>query len=138
MPNWPSISLIKARRAQLKINQEALAKQSGVSQAVISRIENGRIADPSYSIVQKLFNALDQLKRNDPGKALPTAEQLMSKRVISIKPHQRVAEAWKIMKQGDYSQLPVIDENGRIHGSISMDSFPVAIEDSDKSNNLRI
>jgi transcriptional regulator with XRE-family HTH domain len=52
------ITLRDARKRR-GITQEQLERESGVSQAVISRIERGDVLDPASSTVMKLAAALD-------------------------------------------------------------------------------
>ena len=49
---------IRARRVELGWTQADLAERSGVSQADISRIENGRL-DARWSTIQRLSEALE-------------------------------------------------------------------------------
>ena len=127
---WPDIALISKRRKELDITQQRLAKLSGVPQPVISRIEDGGIPNPSYSAVRKLFEALSDYEgrnRNRTGIIIqqqPVASDLMNKKVVSAKPSSRVKDAWAIMKDRGFSQLPVIDERGRIVGGLSENSLP--------------
>jgi len=51
--NW----LIKTRRKVLKLSQVELAKKSGVSQANVSKIENG-VQQASFNAVRKILKAL--------------------------------------------------------------------------------
>lgn len=129
---WPDIALISKMRKDLDITQQQLAKLSGVPQPVISRIEDGGIPNPSYSAVRKLFEALSDYKarnrnRNRTGtisQQQPVASDLMNKKVVSAMPSSRVKDAWAIMKDRGFSQLPVIDERGRIVGGLSENSLP--------------
>lgn len=49
---------LRKARHKAKLTQEQLADASGLEQATISKLENGRIARPSYDTVTKLANAL--------------------------------------------------------------------------------
>ncbi|MGI0015473.1 MAG: CBS domain-containing protein, partial [Nitrososphaera sp.] len=122
---WPDVRLIRKQRKDLGITQKELASLCGILQPVISKIEAGKIADPSYSSVQKIFEGLQnfELGKSDRGKTHSvrqlTAEDLMNQRVITVKPTDRVKDAWIIMKKNGFSQLPVVDEKGRIAGGIA-------------------
>jgi predicted transcriptional regulator len=125
----PDLDTIKENIRRQKISQMSLAQCSGVPQSVISRIMNGDIKDPSYSTIRKLLIAIKQ-QMIDPQSSISnnnsqttgltrTAEELMSKEIVWVKPHVKLADAWKIMKEKSFSQIPVFDERNRAIGSIS-------------------
>jgi predicted transcriptional regulator len=95
---------IKTARVRLGITQMQLAKEAGVSQSVIAKIESGRI-DPSFSTAQRIFSALEQRRMSNSPKAI----DVMHPSVISVKPSDTVAEAVKIMRKYAISQVPVFD-----------------------------
>jgi predicted transcriptional regulator len=117
---WPDISAVRDKRMELGLTQKELSRLSGVAQPDISRMEKGRVPDPSYNTVRKLFEALKRYELQ-PQKKLeePVAEDLMSEDVVSIKPYNLAKDAWEIMKRRHFSQLPVVDNGGRILGVIS-------------------
>jgi transcriptional regulator with XRE-family HTH domain len=49
---------LRVARKRRRWTQEQLASAAGIRQGVISRLETGVIADPSFSTVTKLANAL--------------------------------------------------------------------------------
>ncbi len=103
---FPPLSEIRIRRNKLGWTQTELAKRSGVSQSAINKIENGNM-EPSYSIVVKIFNALDEgEKEKYNGKR---AGDLMNRNVISVTPGDKVKKARELMKKHGISQIPVID-----------------------------
>ncbi len=110
---------IKQVRKKYGLTQSDLAKRSGVSQSLIAKIEAGRI-DPTYSNAQKIFGAL-----NDLGKKHEVyAGQIMTPKLISIKPSDDIKEAIKKMKNNNISQMPVIEE----HKSIGLISEAIVLE----------
>jgi predicted transcriptional regulator len=113
-----------------------MSKRSGVQQSIISRLEVGKITDPSYTTVKKLFDALQS--SSSSGLKVLCAKHVMNKRVISINPHKKAIDAWKLMKANDFSQLPVIDEHGRIHGGVRMQSLPDIADEKDYSRQTLI
>ncbi|MGI0011953.1 MAG: CBS domain-containing protein, partial [Nitrososphaera sp.] len=133
--NWPDTSLIRKRRKQLGITQENLARLSAVSQPVISRIEDGTISDPSYGTVRRIFEGLRAYESGKSGLGKthltrqPTAGDLMNEPVITVKTSDRVKDAWVKMKKHNFSQLPVVDDRGRVAGGIADNSS--ASEDTD-------
>lgn len=122
---WPDITTIHGKRKELGITQKGLAELSGVAQPDISRIEKGKIPDPSYSTVKKLFEALKDYEVSSPERSFdePVAADLMNRNVVSLRPHERVSDALKVMKERNFSQLPVIDDRGRVIGGVSESLF---------------
>lgn len=109
----PPLSEIKQRRKKLGLSQTALAKQAGVSQSLIAKIEAARIA-PSYAAVQKIFDVFRQTEQ----KTALRARDIMTKPVLTVSPEDKVSKAIRIMKEKGLSQLPVT--NGKhLVGSIS-------------------
>ena len=115
----PSLDDIHRRRKELNLTQTKLATLAGVSQSIIAKIESGSV-DPSYSIVRKLFNALDSLKTGSGSveDRVRKAGEVMSRGIVSVGRNQQVRDAVTIMRRRGYSQLPVL-ETGRSIGSIS-------------------
>ena len=103
---------VKKARISLGLTQIQLAREAGVSQSVIAKIESDRI-DPSYSIAQRIFAALEQRRMSNAPKAI----DVMHSSVIAVHPDTRVSEAVKLMRQHGISQLPVQDS--RIVGLIT-------------------
>jgi predicted transcriptional regulator len=122
LTDLPELDTIKRHLKQQKISQLALAKASGVPQSVISRISNGAIKGPSYDNIRKLVLAVN-LSRNGKSEfqkqEMRIAEQLMSKKIISVKPQNKLVDVWQIMKARNFSQIPVFDERDRAIGSVS-------------------
>jgi transcriptional regulator with XRE-family HTH domain len=50
---------LREARLERGLTQEQLAAKTGIRQSAISRLELGRIADPGFSIVLRLAQALD-------------------------------------------------------------------------------
>jgi predicted transcriptional regulator len=125
--NWPDLLAIRTKRKELGITQQQLGKLASVPQSIISRIEEGRISDPSYNTVKRVFEALSHSEQsrfdNRTEKNVPVAADLMNRQVISVKPSDQIVKAWNIMKKSNFSQLPVIDDRGRVAGGIKESSF---------------
>ncbi len=109
----PSLEEIAKRRKDLGLTQSRLAGLAGVSQSIIAKIEAGSV-DPSYSVVKRVFSALDRV--GTP--SARTVSEMMSRPVVSVSRTQLVREAVELMKRRGYSQLPVF-EGPRSVGSIS-------------------
>jgi predicted transcriptional regulator len=110
----PSLGEIPKKRKELGLTQSRLAVSAGVSQSIIAKIEAGSV-DPSYSVVQRLFSALERAGVESPARRV---DELISRPVVSIARTQLVRDAVDLMRRRGYSQLPVF-EGGRCVGSIS-------------------
>ncbi len=96
---------IKKIRRKLGLTQTQLANKASVSQSLIAKIEAGRL-DPGYSKTKQIFDALEQLTRNDE----ICAGQIMNKKIITAKADEKVSIIIKEMKRYSISQVPVIDK----------------------------
>lgn len=103
---------VKHQRLRVGLTQSQLAKEAGVSQSIVAKIESGRV-DPSYTVAQKILAALEQRRMSGAPKAL----DIMHTSVVSVKPSVKVSDAVKLMKRHSISQLPVQDE--RIVGIVT-------------------
>ncbi len=108
----PELSNIKRLRTKLGITQTELAKMANVSQSLIARLEKGTV-DPRYSKVAGIFNALDELKKEEI-----TAGELMSKEVVNIQATDTIKTTINIMNKFKVSQMPVFNKK-KVVGSIS-------------------
>ena len=110
----PSLGEIPKKRKELGLTQSRLAVSAGVSQSIIAKIEAGSV-DPSYSVVQRLFSALERAGVESPARRV---DELISRPVVSVARTQLVRDAVDLMRRRGYSQLPVF-EGGRSVGSVS-------------------
>ena len=95
---------LKKMRMALGLTQHQFAKQAGVSQSLIAKIEAGRV-DPTYSKVKQIEEALHLLS----AKKELSLEEIMTTKIITVRPSEKAADAIKIMNSKDISQIPVID-----------------------------
>ena len=109
----PDISEIKNKRKKAEITQSELAKETGVSQSLIAKIEAGAVS-PSYGNAKRLFDFFESIHEKSGAKAA----ELMTKRVIGISPEMTLKQAIRVMKKNALSQLPVIEE-GKNKGTVS-------------------
>jgi predicted transcriptional regulator len=109
----PSLEEIPKKRRMLGLTQKELARLAGVSQSLIAKLESGKI-DSSYTKAKAIFDAL---KGMEVKKEVPVGEILHSE-VVCIQKDEKVSKAARLMRDYDYSQLPVLDGE-RVVGSIS-------------------
>jgi predicted transcriptional regulator len=102
---------LRRLRKRYGLTQKALAQKSGVSQSLISRIEN-KTVDPRLSTIRKIFEAIIYLQNKEG-----TARDVMHGPVITINAMESVQKAIDLMKKNAISQLPVL-KNNKIIGSI--------------------
>ena len=110
---FPTIDDIAKRRRQLGLKQSELAKQAGVSQSLIAKLEAGTI-DSSYTKVKTIFDVLERLEL----KSKIQATKVLHNEVVSVQKREPISKAVKLMKDYGYSQIPVFDEKQSV-GSIS-------------------
>ena len=110
---------IKEIRKKFGLTQSELANRAGVSQSLIAKVEAGRL-DPTYSKARKIFEAIDTLGKKHELKA----SEIMTKKIISVKPEDDIKEAIKKMKKEGISQMPVVEE----HKSIGVVSESIILE----------
>ena len=122
---------IKQMRQKLGITQAELAKLTGVSQSLITKIERGKI-EPSYSIVKNILTTLDK-KLTSTQQGLK-AKNICTKKIALIKSNETVEDAIQIMNKLKISQVPVTKENVII-GSITEETF---IKNYDKIHNKKM
>lgn len=115
---------IKEIRRRMGLTQTELAKKSGVSQSLIAKIERGKI-DPTYTKTKRIFDVLSNLTKERELKA----EDVMNKKIISVKPGDLVKDVVKKMRKYEISQLPVIGKH--VRGIISEG---LILENMDKVN----
>src|SRR5256885_17169999 len=109
----PSLGEIPKKRKELGLTQSRLALSAGVSQSIIAKIEAGSV-DPSYTVVQRLFSALERAGVESPARRV---DELISRPVVSVARTQLVRDAVDLMRRRGYSQLPVL-EGGRPVGRL--------------------
>ncbi|MBR9680103.1 MAG: CBS domain-containing protein [Candidatus Altiarchaeota archaeon] len=110
----PAIAEVGKKRRQLGLTQQELAKLSSVSQSTIAKLETGRLV-PRYDIVVQIFSALDSHElKNDS-----QAADIMKSEAKLIDQDSRVNKAVSVFKKTGYSQLPVVDKEKKIVGSIT-------------------
>jgi len=102
---------LKGLRESAGISQTELAGLANISQAHIAKIETEKV-NPRLSTVNTLLTILKKREK----KIL--CRDIMSRKLIPIKPIDNAKKAVQLMKSFDISQLPVIDR-GAVVGSVS-------------------
>jgi len=128
----PELLEIKLLRNKHSLTQTQLAKLAGVSQSLIAKIEAGSI-DPTFSHVKQILEVLHGIDR----KKGPKAEQLITKRIISVSKNKPVLEAIKVMKAHGISQLPVTEGNSII-GLVSETTIIEKMAEGKNPNELQV
>ncbi|MCQ2070179.1 MAG: CBS domain-containing protein [archaeon] len=116
---FPPATDIRRMRKALDITQTELAKQSGISQSTIAKIERDRIS-ASYETVVKLFETLDDIAKGE--KHDLTASDVASKDIVTVQSSDKVRVASELMRTAGFSQLPVLKGDAPV-GSISEKSI---------------
>ncbi len=109
----PELSEIKAKRKQLSLSQNELAKKTGISQSLIAKAEAGSLV-PSYANAKKIFDFFESIKQESQS----NAGELKSTKVFTLQTDSKISDAIKAMKKHNISQLPVV-ENERVVGTVS-------------------
>jgi len=105
---------LKRLRVDAGLTQRQLAALAGVSQAHIAKIEKEAV-DPRLSTVNRILEVLTEREGKKCG-------EIMTPRVISLRPVDKISKASQLMMRHAISQLPVL-EGSKIVGTITEDSI---------------
>ncbi|MBS3116513.1 CBS domain-containing protein [Candidatus Woesearchaeota archaeon] len=120
-------------RKRLGLTQKELAKQAGVSQSLIAKIEAGTL-DPTLSRAQRIFTALEELREKEELKA----QEVMHKKVVYVHIGDSVNEVIKMMRNKGISQVPVLSREkivGIVTEKVLLDKI---IEEPHKISSLKV
>lgn len=109
----PKLEDVKKLRKKIGLTQVGLAKLSGVSQSIIAKIER-KYTVPNYSTAKKIFETLKKCELESKLKA----KDIMTPKIISVKPNDKVSIVAKTLNENNISQCPIINE-GIIIGSVT-------------------
>lgn len=125
---------IKNIRKRFGLTQTDLAKKANVSQSLIAKIESNRI-DPTFTKVKKIFDVLSDLSNKNEVKAA----DIMTKKIISVTPKDKITTAINLMRKHKISQVPVIDKDNVV-GLVSENNILDSISDKgpEKIKNLYV
>ncbi|MDE1855291.1 MAG: CBS domain-containing protein [Candidatus Micrarchaeota archaeon] len=110
---FPNLTDIQRRRKVLGLTQSQLAKQVGVSQSLLTKIERGLVV-PNYKTATEIFDFLEGVENADQ----KLAKDAMHTHVITLKPADTVQKAVALVKKHSFSQFPVL-EGHKLVGSIA-------------------
>jgi len=94
---------IKVRRIRLNWSQSRLAKEAKVSQSLVAKMEK-HLTVPNYESIQKMDQALE-IGAQEGGRTIDK----IANSIVWVGVGDEVGKAVRIMKQKDFSQLPVMD-----------------------------
>ena len=93
---------LKKVRIQMGLTQGRLAKEAGVSQSIVAKIEAGTV-DPTYGTLASLSRALSTSITRKGKKAA----DVMTSPVIGVQVEATLSQCVKTMKEKSISQMPV-------------------------------
>lgn len=109
----PDLVEIKKMRASLGISQRRLASSVGISQSMLTKIENRRVR-PSYELVTRIFETLESFQ----GPAIGVLRDIQVSPVVFVNSGDPLLSATVLMHARGFKQLPV-KEKEAIVGSIT-------------------
>lgn len=108
----PSPKDLRELRLRAGLTQRELAQRAGVSQTLIARIEKGDV-NPRLSTLKRIYDVL-MASLSEGG----TAGHIMHSPLITVNQEDSVAKAVELMDKHGISQLPVMDNAGRVVGTV--------------------
>jgi len=111
------ITQLRKIRKQLDMTQHKFAKEIGISQSMVAKIESGKL-DPTYSYVKKIEDKIMHLTKRDEKEA----GEIMNHKVISVGKNDFVLDVINIINSKGISQVPVV-ERGNVIGLVSESSI---------------
>lgn len=116
------VKKIMEKRRELGWSQKRLAERAGVSHSLVGKLER-KDNIPNYENVCKIYNAFEEKKNN-------MAEDYMNREIVSVDVEDSIKKAAELMKENDFSQLPVKRNNDYVGLITSTDI--ASKEDRDK------
>jgi len=144
METLPQLSEIQRRREALgwtqarlakaasKLAEEATGNRVSVSRPAVTQTE-ARGYIPNYEVAKAIFEALvreEELRRSERLEGIKTEPlgNFAVKPVIHVSPVDKVVDARDLMKEHDFSQIPVISVNDNCVGTLTDGLVVRAIE----------
>src|SRR5256712_11757725 len=94
---------LKRLRLQLGMTQARLAREAGVSQSLIAKIEAG-VVDPAFSSLKAISEGLSSSRATAGEKAA----DVMSSPVVSVQAAEKLSGCIALMKKPGISPMPVL------------------------------
>jgi predicted transcriptional regulator len=120
---------LRALRRKLGLTQAQVARAAGVSQPLVARIENGTV-DPRLSTFRSVVEAMNRAEHKDV-----TLRDVMTTPVTSVRASDTVGVAIRVMREHDYSQMPVLAKGSPV-GSLSDRSILHALSEARDADEL--
>ena len=108
----PTPEELKALRKRAGLTQAELARRAGVSQSLIARLEAGTV-NPRLSTLVRIYNALKSYIEEEV-----TVDAVMNSPVIAVAVDERLDRVVELMWRHGISQVPVLDREDRVVGTI--------------------
>ena len=118
-----SLKEIKRLRKKFGLTQSQLAKAANVSQSLIAKVEAGTL-DPTYSKAMKIISTLNDIQHKEELKA----KDIMTKRVVTVRPDDKIQNVVRLMKRYGISQMPVVEKNAFVGMVSESDILDAVIE----------
>jgi len=125
----PTPDEIRILRKRAGLTQRELARRAGVSQSLIARIEGGSV-DPRLSTLKRILKVIEEALEEKSH-----ARHIMHSPVITLSVSDPLEKAAKLMWKHNISQIPVVDNEGRVIGTIYEDTIVkklLTYKDADK------
>jgi predicted transcriptional regulator len=130
---------IKTLRKFLGLSQSALAIAANISQSTVARVEKDiEKLNPSYSMMSKIVAALNEEAAKVESVRSFKVYELMHKKIIYVKPEEKVKKAIEIMRANDFSQIPVINNDMNVVGTVYQKDLLEYISNPKKAGETKI
>ncbi|HIC99422.1 MAG TPA: CBS domain-containing protein [Pyrodictiaceae archaeon] len=108
----PTPEELRRLRLRAKLTQRELAKRAGVSQSLIARLERGQV-NVRLSTLQRILEVLlEAISERE------TVTQCMKSPIITVNEDDTLEKAINLMDRYGISQLPVLDKDHKVVGTV--------------------
>jgi len=108
----PTPEELRRLRLRAKLTQRELAKRAGVSQSLIARLEHGQV-NVRLSTLQRILEVLlEAISERE------TVTQCMKSPIIVVNENDTLEKAINLMDKHGISQLPVLDKDHKVIGTV--------------------
>jgi len=108
----PTPEELRRLRLRAKLTQRELAKRAGVSQSLIARLERGQV-NVRLSTLQRILEVLlEAISERE------TVTQCMKSPIIVVNENDTLEKAINLMDKHGISQLPVLDKDHKVIGTV--------------------